>query len=81
MLSKVLRFNSGGGRWVCVCVGGGGGGGGSNYNFTKECSSCPIVYTYDTFLFFMSSSLGASYEFKYIEIGLFRFLMKTQITW
>ena len=28
MLSKVLRFNSGGGRWVCVCVGGGGGGGG-----------------------------------------------------
>ena len=24
MLSKVLRFNSGGGRWVCVCVGGGG---------------------------------------------------------
>ena len=23
MLSKVLRFNSGGGRWVCV---GGGGG-------------------------------------------------------
>lgn len=76
MLSKVLRFNSGGGRWVW-----GGGGGGSNYNFTKECSSCPIVYTYDTFLLFMSSSLGASYEFKYIEIGLFRFLMKTQITW
>ena len=30
MLSKVLRFNSGGGRWVW-----GGGGGGSNYNFTK----------------------------------------------
>ena len=27
MLSKVLRFNSGGGRWVCVCGGGGGGGG------------------------------------------------------
>ena len=27
MLSKVLRFNSGGGRWVCVCVGGGGEGG------------------------------------------------------
>ena len=79
MLSKVLRFNSGGGRWVCV--GGGGAGGGSNYNFTKGCSSCPIVYTYDTFLLFMSSSLGASYEFKYIEIGLFRFLMKTQITW
>ena len=26
MLSKVLRFNSGGGRWVCVCVGWGGGG-------------------------------------------------------
>ena len=24
MLSKVLRFNSGGGRWVCVCGGGGG---------------------------------------------------------
>ena len=81
MLSKVLRFNSGGGRWVCVCVGGGGGGGGINHNFTKECSSCPIVYTYDTFLLFMSSSLGASYEFKYIEIGLFQFLMKTQITW
>ena len=66
---------------VVGCVCGGGGGGGSNYNFTKECSSCPIVYTYDTFLLFMSSSLGASYEFKYIEIGLFRFLMKTQITW
>ena len=69
MLSKVLRFNSGG-RSVCVCVCGGGGSG-SNHNFTKECSSCPIVYTYDTFLLFMSSSLGASYEFKYIEIGLF----------
>ena len=29
MLSKVIRFNSGGARWVCVCVclGGGGGGG------------------------------------------------------
>ena len=25
MLSKVLRFNSGGGRWVCVCGWGGGG--------------------------------------------------------
>ena len=56
---------------MCVCVGGWGEGGGSNHNFTKECSSCPIVYTYDTFLLFMSSSLGASYEFKYIEIGLF----------
>ena len=67
MLSKVLRFNSGGRGGV----GGWGVGEGSNHNFTKEGSSCPIVYTYDTFLLFMSSNLGASYEFKYIEIGLF----------
>ena len=69
MLSKVLRFNSGGRGGVGW--GGGGVAGGSNHNFTKECSSCLIVYTYDTFLLFMSSSLEASYEFKYIEIGIF----------
>ena len=36
MLSKVLRFNSGGGRWVCgcVCVCGGGGWGGGGVEVT-----------------------------------------------
>ena len=61
MLSKVLCFNS---------VGRGGVGEG-NHNFTKECSCCHIVDLYDKFVLFMSTSLGANYEFKYIEIGLF----------
>ena len=49
MLSKVLCFNSGG-------RGGRGGWGVGNHNFTKECSSCPIVDLYDKFVLFMSTS-------------------------
>ena len=42
MLSKVLRFNSGGGRWVCVCVCVGGGGGGLEVTIILP-RSAPLV--------------------------------------
>ena len=43
---------------------------GGNHKFTKECSSCPIVDLYGLINLFCLCP-QATYEFKYIEIGLF----------